>query len=102
MRKSFDGLAALTKNVLHLNPLSGQFFVFFNQNRNKVKVLYWDKYGFCLFLKRLEKGRFHLYDWKNTVHSSYVTDPKELAMILDGIDLSRAKKYMRYELDVGM
>ena len=72
MRKSFDSLSALTRDVLKQNPLSGQLFVFFNRGRNRVKVLYWDKYGFCIFLKRLEQGRFHLYDWNNTSHSSYI------------------------------
>jgi transposase len=99
MRKSFDTLASLTRDILKQDPLSGKLFVFFNRNRNRTKVLYWDKDGYCILLKRLEKGRFHLYDWDNSSHNSYVTDPKELGLILDGVDLSRAKKHTRFELD---
>jgi len=98
MRKSFDTLAALTRDVLFQNPLSGHIFVFFNKNRNRVKLLYWDKYGYCIFIKRLEQGRFHIYDWDNVSHSSYITDPKELTLILDGVDLSRARKRKRFSL----
>ena len=100
MRKSFDSLASLTREVLNQNPLSGHLFVFFNRRRNLVKTLYWDKHGYCIFIKRLEKGTFHLYDWNNTSHSSYVTDPKELSLILDGVDLSGAKRRQRFEFNI--
>ena len=60
MRKSFDGLIALTKEVLHEDPLSGSLFVFFNRRRNYLKLLFWDRTGFCLFAKRLERGHFAL------------------------------------------
>jgi len=49
-------------------------------------------------MKRLEQGRFHIYEW-DSGHTSYITDPKELSNILDGIDLTRAKKYHRYTLE---
>jgi transposase len=97
MRKSYDSLASLVQNEIKQNPLSGHIFVFFNKSRNRVKLLYWDKSGYCIFMKRLEEGRFHIYDW-NGGHTSYVTDPKELSHILDGIDLINAKKYHRYTL----
>jgi len=98
MRKSFDTLASLTREVLHQNPMSGHIFVFFNKRRNRIKLLYWDKYGYCIFIKRLEEGRFHIYNWDNTSHASYVTEPKELGLILDGIDLSRARKQKRFSV----
>lgn len=56
MRKSFDGLASEAQRVIAQDPLSGHLFVFFNRRRTMVKVLYWDRNGFCLVAKRLERG----------------------------------------------
>lgn len=58
MRKSHDGLAALCQHVMGFNPLSGQVFVFMNKKRDRIKSLYWDGTGLCLFYKRLEEGNF--------------------------------------------
>jgi len=60
MRKSINGLSVLVTDQLALNPLNGQMFVFYNRHRDKIKILYWDKNGFCLWYKRLEKHRFHI------------------------------------------
>ena len=60
MRKSFDGLVALVQGVLEENPLSGSLFVFFNRRGNYLKLVTWDRTGFALFAKRLERGRFQL------------------------------------------
>ena len=60
MRKSFDSLAAVARDFLRLDPLSGNLFVFFNKKRDKVKVLYWGRTGYCLFYKRMERGRFKI------------------------------------------
>lgn len=60
MRKSYEGLSALTQSVLHQDPLSGHVFVFMNKKRDRVKLLYWHLNGFCLWQKRLEKGQFYL------------------------------------------
>lgn len=62
MRKSFDGLYALTRNELQQDPLSGRLFVFINRRGTQIKVLYFDRSGFCLWAKRLERGRF-ISDW---------------------------------------
>ena len=62
MRKSYDGLYALTQHELRQNPMTGQLFVFINRRATQMKVLYWDRTGFCLWAKRLEQGRF-LSDW---------------------------------------
>lgn len=60
MRKSYEGLSALTQGVLCANPLSGHLFVFLNSKRNRIKMLYWNLNGFCITQKRLEKGQFHI------------------------------------------
>ncbi|AGA91749.1 transposase [Thioflavicoccus mobilis 8321] len=58
MRKSFTGLIALTQQALAQDPLSGHLFVFVNRRGDYLKILYWDRSGFCLWCKRLERGRF--------------------------------------------
>ena len=60
MRKSYQTLAVLVKNVLQQNPLCGHLFVFYNKKKDVVKILYWQKNGFCLWQKKMEKGRFIL------------------------------------------
>jgi transposase len=62
MRKSIDSLAVLVEYALGLSPLSGHLFVFCNRRCNMIKILYWDRNGFCLFHKRLEKHRKYVID----------------------------------------
>jgi len=62
MRKSFDGLYALARHGVGQDPLSGHLFVFINRRATQMKVLYWDRSGFCIWAKRLESGRF-VSDW---------------------------------------
>ena len=81
MRKSFDGLIALTKEVLHEDPLSGSLFVFFNRRRNYLKLLFWDRTGFCLFAKRLERGHFALPGSERRCELNEQT----FSLLLDGI-----------------
>lgn len=68
MRKSINGLTALLMNVFQQNPQQGDLFVFTNKYHNKIKVLFWDKNGFVIYYKRLEKGRFQ--------YSSYIQEDK--------------------------
>lgn len=63
MRKSFDGLYALARHGVGQDPLSGHLFVFINRRATQMKVLYWDRSGFCIWAKRLESGRF-VSDWR--------------------------------------
>jgi len=91
-RKSFDGLYALTRNVLAQDPLSGNLFVFINRRATHIKVLYWDRTGFCIWNKRLEKGRF-VSDWK-MMHTREM-DWTSLKLLLEGIVSTSTKK--RYQ-----
>ena len=83
MRKGFDGLAALAQEALKLDPFSGHLFVFRGRRGDLVKVLYWDGQGFCLFAKRLEKGRFL---WPVTQDGVARLTAAQLSMLLEGID----------------
>ncbi len=94
MRKSFDGLAALTKNHMAEDPLSGHLFVFINRRKTHVKILYFDRSGYCLWMKRLEQGRFNVDD-KN--EGKLLLDWIQLKLILEGIDLKNIKQKMRYK-----
>lgn len=81
MRKQFDGLVALVRHALSEDPLSGSLYVFINRRRNYVKLVYWDRTGFCLFAKRLERGRFQLPGDADTVELS----EQAFRLLLDGI-----------------
>ncbi len=85
MRKSFDGLIGVVQNVLEEDPLSETLFVFFNRRASYVKILAWDRTGFSLFAKRLEKGRFRLPGEETRQE----LDDRTLKLILDGIPLGR-------------
>jgi transposase len=92
MRKSFDTLAALVCDVIAEDPQSGHLFVFLNRRRDRVKVLWWDRSGYCLLAKRLEHGQFHIYDKAGERDSSFEMSASELALLLEGIDLRGARR----------
>jgi transposase len=81
LRKSIDGLALAVESRLGASPLSGTVFVFFNRGGDKVKLLWWDRHGFWLAYKRLEKGRF-----RQPLTASI--SRSELLLMLEGVDLS--------------
>jgi transposase len=82
MRKGFDGLAGLVQTQLLEDPFSGQLFVFRGRRGDRVKILWWDGDGLCLFAKRLERGRF---TWPQSTHGT-VSLTAQLSMLLEGID----------------
>jgi transposase len=96
MRRSIDGLSVLVQDVLQQNPLSGHLFVFANKSGDKLKILYWDRNGFCLWYKRLEKNRFRL---PKMLGKSYCVNVTELGMILEGIDLIEQRRLETLEYD---
>jgi transposase len=93
MRKSFDGLYALTRQELAQDPLSGRLFVFINRRATQMKVLYWDRTGFCVWAKRLEQGRF-LSDWHRA--TTREIDWTGLKMLLEGIEAKVVRKRYKY------
>jgi transposase len=95
MRKGFDGLSQLVRDRIAQDPLSGHLYVFRNRRRDRVKALYWDRDGFALWYKRLEKGTFRFPDAKD---GRVEVTPAEMAAILEGIDLSRARRLPRFTL----
>lgn len=97
MRRSFDGLAAMARDVIRQDPLSGHMFVFFNRSRQRVKILYWDRNGLCIYYKRLERGTFHLERFEAGQGKRVEIEAGMLALILDGIDLSSAKRRKRFQ-----
>ncbi len=83
MRKSFDGLVGLVRDAMIEDPLSGSLFVFINRRGNYLKLVYWDRTGFALFAKRLDRGRFAIPGQDQTQSLS----PEQFRLILDGIVL---------------
>ncbi len=93
IRRSFDGLALLVEEVIGQDPFSGYLFVFRNRLGDRVKVLFGDRSGFCLWYKRLEKGVFH---FPASSGRSVEIEAADLSLILEGIDLSGARRRERY------
>ena len=82
MRRAIDGLSATVAEQLQESPTSGTLYVFYSRGKDKLKVLYWERNGFCLFYKRLEKGRF------------------QLRWLLEGLDIRKIKGHARLTYDV--
>ena len=97
LRKSFDSLAEVVRQHLQGDPLSGQLFVFRNKRADRVKLLYWDEDGYVLVYKRLEVGTFR---FPPASDASVQVRAADLQMLLDGVDLSTAKRSRRYRRPV--
>jgi transposase len=95
MRKGFDTLAALVREELKHDPLSGHLFLFVGRRKDRIKMLYWDHDGYALWYKRLEKGTFRLPVTKPGA-ASIELKASELAMLLEGIDLRSIKRRERF------
>ncbi len=95
MRKSFDGLQSLAVQSLQLDPFAGHLFVFANQRRDRIKILYWDRDGFAVWAKRLEEGTYAMPFGDDHEPRREIT-AQELGALLSGIDLSIAKRRKRY------
>tara|TARA_R110002072_G_scaffold302179_1_gene484237 strand:- start:1429 stop:1782 length:354 start_codon:yes stop_codon:yes gene_type:complete len=93
MRRSFTGLAAMAKNVMGENPLSGHVFVFVNRRQTQLKLLYFDRSGYCLWAKRLEAGRFN---YNRSAGEKQALNWTELKLIIEGIELKNTLQRKRY------
>lgn len=97
MRRGFDTLAAMVRDYLGYDPLSGHLFLFVGRGKDRIKILYWDSDGFALWYKRLEEGTFRLPAAKHS-GKSVELKASELAMLLAGIDLTSIKRRKRFGL----
>jgi transposase len=97
MRKGLDGLSGLVIDVIDEDPQSGHFFVFFNRRRDRMKGLLWDGSGYWLLCKRLEHGRFKIFDRVGLSRGSFELSSTELALLLDGIDLRGSKRRLSHD-----
>ena len=93
MRKSFKGLIAQVRNQLKLEPQSGHYFVFVNQRKTQMKVLYFEPSGYCIWAKRLEQGQFPV---KPHAAGQQLLSSSGLQMIIDGITVIAHKQSKRY------
>ena len=96
MRKAHHGLAAIVRDQLDLDPLSGHLVFFTNKRRNLAKILFFDRTGLALLYKRLERGTFQLPALQPGQLRAEI-DPASLSMILEGIDLRHAVRRRRYQ-----
>lgn len=93
MRKQINGLSILVEDDLKQDPFSGSLFLFCNKQKRLLKILYWDRNGFCLWLKRLEKDRF---PWPSDEEEAKLISLDQFKMILNGIDFWKAHKRLVY------
>lgn len=96
MRKSFDALALLVEHVLRQDPMSGHLFVFVGRRRHMVRVLHWDRTGYVLWSKRLEKGVYRWLTDRDVTDQLLEVEPAELLLLLEGIDLRGARRRPRW------
>jgi transposase len=95
IRKGIDGLSGIVRNELKENPLSGDVFIFFNRKRTHIKLLMWDRDGYAIYYKRLERGVFEI---PTGYEQSSVICSQTLSLILQGIVLSSVRRRKRYVL----
>ena len=97
MRKQIDGLAAIVQECFSLDPFSSSLFVFCNKNRDRCKILQWERNGFWLHLRRLEKGKFQWPRESNchTIEIGY----RELNWLLDGLSLEQKLAHKKVTLN---
>jgi len=97
MRKGFDGLSGLVRNVLLSDPLNGDVFIFFNKRHNQVKLLLWEGDGFSIYHKRLEKGTYEVPLF-NDNSSSITLKSDALSFILQGVSLTSIRRRKRFDI----
>lgn len=96
LRRGFDGLAAATRSLIREDPLNGHLFVFLNRRRNRIKLLVWDRTGYLLLYKRLERGTFQVPSEPESGRRHVELDAGELGLMLEGLDLRQAVRRKRW------
>lgn len=94
LRKSFDGLTGLVRSAFETDPRDGSWFLFFNKRRDRVKILWWDRDGFALWYKRLERGTFETLPAHDA--TTLELDATQLTLLLSGITLGSAHRRKRF------
>ena len=97
MRKGVHGLSGIVRGELAADPTDGSLFIFVNRRRDRLKVLWWDRSGYCLLAKRLEHGQFRVFDRADGRAGAFEMQASDLALILDGIDLRGAKRRLSHD-----
>jgi len=95
-RKGADSLMTMVRDLLAHDPLSGHLYVFFSRRCDCVRIVYWDRNGFALWSKRLERGRFHPTFSEDGRLTASAVEAAELALVLEGIDLAGARRRPRW------
>jgi len=95
-RKGFDSLTAIVRSVFQHDPLSGHLYVFFSRRCDRVRSVYWDRSGFAMWTKRLERGRFHMAFAEGGLAVNAI-EAAELGLILEGLDLAGARRRPRWQ-----
>lgn len=95
-RKGADSLMVLVRDTFRQDPLTGHLFVFFTKRRDRVRVVYWDRNGFAMWTKRLERGRFRL-PVSSGREGLTTIEAAELALVVEGIDLAGARRRPRWQ-----
>lgn len=97
MRKSIDGLSLIVADRLEHNPCCGSIYVFYNKSLDKLKLLYWDNNGFCVWYKRLEKESFIIPKTGNNLILSL--NYSQLQWLLDGLDINKLRGHKKLKYD---
>lgn len=93
LRKGINGLSLLIQNSMENDPFSGSLFLFCNRRHKLLKIIYWDRNGFCLWQKKLQKNRF---PWPESEEAAREIRFEELKMLLDGIDFFKMHKELQF------
>lgn len=96
-RKGADSLMAIVRDVFREDPLSGHLFIFFSRRQDRVRIVYWDRNGFAMWTKRLERGRYRPRFSADGRLVPQAIEAAELALIIEGIELAGARRRPRWQ-----
>lgn len=95
-RKSFDGLRGIVEGEFGMSVRGGDIFIFLNRRGNQVKLLFWERDGLCLVIKRLEAGTFRRIRREGSTRPQIEIDAAELALLLEGVEVQVLRRRKRY------